>query len=220
MIALYHSLMRRGFSLLEVMIALAILTTSIVILVESQSTAAWATREAEKVVIATDLAQYKLSEALLYVETEGFQDNEIYESGDFDDLGDEVLDLQMGDAFEDFHWEYAVQEIDIQLAGDIAAMANEAFGGGDDASGGAGDGAGLAGGLGGAIPGMSGMMGALSSPEALSQMLGPYIREVQVRVWWGESSEEAEEYGSEVILITHVINPSGELTNLANELVQ
>ena len=119
------SLTRRGFSLLEVMIALAILTTSIVILVETQSTAAWATREAEKVVTGTDLARYKMSEALLRVEADGFTDGEIFESGDFRDLGDEVLNLQMGEALEDFHWEYAVQEIDIQLAGDIAAMASE-----------------------------------------------------------------------------------------------
>lgn len=214
MIALYQSIRRRGFSLLEVMIALAILTTSVVILVETQSTAAWATREAEKVVTGTDLAQYKLSEALLLVESEGFQDGEIFESGDFDDLGDEVLNLQMGEAFEDFHWEYAVQEIDIQLAGDIAAMASD-FAGGDE--GGAG---GEGGGLGGAIPGLSGGLGALLSPEMISQMLGPYIREVRVRVWWGENSDEAEEYGSEVILVSQVINPSGELANVGNELVQ
>ncbi|MCA9566256.1 MAG: prepilin-type N-terminal cleavage/methylation domain-containing protein [Myxococcales bacterium] len=203
------SLTRRGFSLLEVMIALAILTTSIVILVETQSTAAWATREAEKVVTGTDLARYKMSEALLRVEADGFTDGEIFESGDFRDLGDEVLNLQMGEALEDFHWEYAVQEIDIQLAGDIAAMASEFAG--DDGGGEGGP----------AIPGLPGGAGGLSallSPEMLSQMLGPYIREVRVRVWWGKNSDEAEEYGSEVILVSHVINPSGDLVNLGGGL--
>ncbi len=198
-------LFRRGFSLLEVMIALAILTTSVLILVETQSTSAWATREAERVVTATDLATYKMAEALLRVEADGFIDNEIFESGDFDDLGDEVLDLQMGEALEDFHWEYAVQEIDIQLAGEIAAMAGEFAGEGGEG--------------GPAIPGMpGGGLGALLSPEALSQLLGPYIREVRVRVWWGESSEEAEEYGYEVVLVSHVINPSGKLATLGNEV--
>ncbi|MCB9669501.1 MAG: prepilin-type N-terminal cleavage/methylation domain-containing protein [Alphaproteobacteria bacterium] len=203
------SLTRRGFSLLEVMIALAILTTSIVILVETQSTAAWATREAEKVVTGTDLARYKMSEALLRVEADGFTDGEIFESGDFRDLGDEVLNLQMGEALEDFHWEYAVQEIDIQLAGDIAAMASEFAG--DDGGGEGGP----------AIPGLPGGAGGLSallSPEMLSQMLGPYIREVRVRVWWGKNSDEAEDYGSEVILVSHVINPSGDLVNLGGGL--
>lgn len=203
------SLTRRGFSLLEVMIALAILTTSIVILVETQSTAAWATREAEKVVTGTDLARYKMSEALLRVEADGFTDGEIFESGDFRDLGDEVLNLQMGEALEDFHWEYAVQEIDIQLAGDIAAMASEFAG--DDGGGEGGP----------SIPGLPGGAGGLSallSPEMLSQMLGPYIREVRVRVWWGKNSDEAEDYGSEVILVSHVINPSGDLVNLGGGL--
>lgn len=201
--SLFSRAWRRGFSLLEVMIALAILTTSVVILVESQSTAAWATREAEKVVTATDLASYKMAEAVLLVETEGFNDSEIYEQGDFDDLGDEVLNLQMGEALEDFHWEFALQEIDIDLAADIASMAGEATGGGEA---GAEGGPSIPG-----LPGGAGGLGALMSPGAISEYLGPFIREVRVRVWWGRDSESAEEDGTEVVLVTHVINPSGQL---------
>ena len=107
---------RRGFNLLEVMVALGILVVSLVILVETQSTAAFATREAERVVTATDLAEAILAEAQRRVEMEGFSgDGEIFEKGDFDDLGDEALNVEMGDDLEMYHWEYAVQEIDVAL---------------------------------------------------------------------------------------------------------
>jgi hypothetical protein len=43
----------------------------------------------------------------------------------------------------------------------------------------------------------------------IAEFLGPYVREVRVRVWWGEDSESSEEDGSEVVLTTHVINPGG-----------
>lgn len=205
-------MMRRGFSLLEVMVALAILMMSLVILIETQSTAAWATREAEHVVVATDLAEAKLAEALMRVEIEGFTDAEFFEQGDFDDLGDEALNVEMGDDLKEYRWEYSMQEIDVALAGDIATMASEAMGsGGDDAGG-------LPSGLGdiSGLPGGGGGLGALLSPEMLSQMLSPYIREVRVRIYWDGESKEAEENGTEIILTTHVINPSGELVNLGN----
>lgn len=208
---------RRGFSLLEVMVALAILMMSLVILVETQSTAAWATREAERVVIASDLAEAKMAEALMRVEMEGFTQEEFFEHGDFDDLGEDALNVEMGPHLKDFRWEYAMQEIDVALAGDIAAMAGEALGGSEG-----GDGVGALPG-GGGIPGLGGGLGglgALLSPEMLSQMLSPYIREVRVRIYWGGDSREAEENGTEIILTTHVINPSGELVNLGNEAVQ
>ena len=47
------------------------------------------------------------------------------------------------------------------------------------------------------------------SPDMISEMLTPYIREIKVRVWWGKDSKLAEERGDEVIVVTHVVNPSG-----------
>ena len=34
----------------------------------------------------------------------------------------------------------------------------------------------------------------------------------QSPIWWGEDSEQAEEDGTEVVLTTHVINPSGAVS--------
>ena len=47
------------------------------------------------------------------------------------------------------------------------------------------------------------------SGEALTEMLAPYFREVRVRVWWGDSPDESEESGQQVVLTGHVINPTG-----------
>ncbi len=204
-------LRRRGFSLLEVMIALGILTVSLVILVESQSGAVAMTREAERVIVATDLARLKMSEAMLQLEEEGFQNSEVVEYGEFDDLGDELTNLEFGREYEDYHWEYTITEIDIQLAGDLMSMASEMEGDGDGGLGGMLGGAGIpgdAGGAGGAGD-AAGMLGSFLQPQMLTEMVGPYIRMVVVRVWWGESSEQAAEDGTEVTLAAHVANPAG-----------
>jgi len=43
----------------------------------------------------------------------------------------------------------------------------------------------------------------------LSELLGPFVREVRVRVWWDGNLSEAEENGTEIVLTTHVFDPSG-----------
>ncbi len=201
---------QRGFSLLEVMIALAILTVSLIILVETQSAAVLLTREAERMITATDLAQLKLSEAMVKLEQDGFQTSDIYESGDFELLGDELLDVEFGPELADYKWEYLVSEVDIDMLGDLASAAQSLPMGGE------GDAAGAASSGGGPLE----ALGAIGiGPEMISEFLGPYMREVRVRVWWGEDSKEAEEDGTEVVLTSHVINPSGAL-KLEEELPQ
>jgi general secretion pathway protein I len=198
---------RRGFSLLEVIVALAILTVSLVILAETQSSAVLLTNEAERMITATDLAQLKLSEAMLRIEADGFQLSDVYEEGDFSDLGDDALDMEFGSELEEYHWEYAISEIDIDMLGDIASMTQEldqTLGGGE----GAGDAAPAAGGTNPAVEALSAFG---FGPEQMTEMIGPFIREVRVRVWWGEDSEVAEEEGYEVVITTHAINPTGML---------
>jgi len=207
-----HRSARQGFSLLEVILALAILTMSLLVLVQSQAGAVLMTQEAERVIVATDLAKLKMSEALLRLEEAGIQTTEVVESGEFDDLGDELTNLEFGRQFQDYHWEYTITEIDIQLAGDLMGMMGEL--GGEE--GGLGEMFGGAGGaapdLGGASGGaMAGLAAAGMSPDMLTQMIGPYIRMVVVRVWWGEDSETAKEQGTEVTVATHVANPAGML---------
>jgi len=191
---------RRGFSLLEVVIALAILVTSMVLLAEIQTLSIEGSREVQKILVGTSLAQEKLNEVLIRLEGEGFTDKDVCEEGDFEEFGDEGVELEFGDSLKDYHFEYCISEIDIGLAGDIAGMA-ESLGG----------------------TGLSGQSEATSeltseapdlnslgfSNEMISDMLGNYVREVRVRVWWGEDSKQAEEEGNEVVLVSHVANPTG-----------
>jgi len=192
---------RRAFSLLEVMVALAILVVSLAILVETQASSAIVTREAERIILASDLAQAKMNEAVLFVEEEGFKQGD---RGDFDDFGDEASNLDFKDELEDYHWEYWVSEVDLSLAGDIAGMAQELSGSGE--FGDAGEGGPDMGGMGG---GSNPLAAIGMNSQVITEMLTPYIREVRVRVWWGKDSKEAEERGDEVVVVTHLVNPTG-----------
>lgn len=186
---------------MEVMIALSILVVSLVILVETQTTAAFMTLEADDIVTATGLAQEKMAEVRTFVEREGFSSDDQYEKGDFDDFGDDALNIQF-EELERFHWEWLVHEVDLGLAGDLGSSMN-----------------GLAGAMGGpgseglpegAGPDMSGIASMLS-PDMINEAITPFIREVRVRVWWGDEQEKAEEDGTEVVLTTLVSNPRGNM---------
>ncbi len=186
--------------MLEVVIALGILVTSMVIRAEVQSLSIKGSQEVQRIMVGTSLAQEKLNEVLIRLEGEGFTDKDVCEEGDFQEFGDEGIDLEFGDALDAYHFEYCISEIDIGLAGDLAGMAG-ALGG-----------TGLA-------PQSEAMSEATSqapdlsalgfSNEMISEMLGNYVREVRVRVWWGDDSKQAEEDGNEVVIVTHAGNPSG-----------
>ena len=76
----------QGFTLLEVIIALGILATSLVVLVETQATAVLSTTEADRLTLATNLAQEKMMEVQITLERQGFGEQDIEEDGDFDDF--------------------------------------------------------------------------------------------------------------------------------------
>jgi len=207
---------RNGFTLLEVIVALAIMVLAMTALVETQGNAAKMTLAAQRVVMATDLASYKLTEVLLIMEEEGFGDMDLYEAGDFDDLGDDVLNTAFDDALDDYEWEWWVSQIDIGLAGDVAAMTEDLEesglfkGGSGDASM---QGQDMPSGAPTEMPDL-GMFGL--SPELMTEQLAPFVREVRVRVWWGEDSEEAEKRGDEVYMTTHIVNPTGQVVPSGN----
>ena len=197
--------MRRAFTLLEVLIALAILAVSLVVLVDAQATAVFMTRETDRIFTATLLAQEKMNEVKLYVETEGFVDKDIEEQGTFEDYEIESLELDFEDAFDDYEWAYTIREVELSLGGDIGGMADSLgnsgyFGDGAETS---------------SEPAAEdrGLEDLGVQPDMVTEMLSPYIREVRVRVWWGEvDPDEPDENAVE--LVTHLINPSGIVENV------
>ena len=197
------------------MISLAILVVSLVILVETQVTAAAMTREAERMVTATQLAQQKMTDVRLMIEEEGFGADDIYEHGDFEDLGDEAVDLEFGDLLEDYHYEIWVSEVEIGLSSDLGALTEGLAGEGYWGESSGDVMAQSSGGEGGA-PDLSAFG---ISDEMISDMLGSYIREIRIRVWWGDDSAAAEENFDEVVIITHVVNPTGTIVPGATEAI-
>lgn len=202
-------LRRRGFTLLEVIIALAILAVGLTVLVSSQAQAVVMAAETDNIRVATLIAQEKMNEALLRVEADGFiEGQDVEEEGDFSDFGSEDfrgtegLDLDLGDRLQDFHWAYTIRQIEFDLPPDVGGAMDtlgasgfwpegnsEASEGGSPTS---------------AMEGMGqDMLGQFITPEMLTQQLSPLLREVRVRVWWGDNEDETDQ----VELLTHVRNP-------------
>lgn len=201
---------QQGFTLVEVTIAMAILVLALSILVENQGFAALMTRDAEKIRIGTMLAEEKLIEAQLHLEEEGWKATDIEEDGDFADLGSEEfrdngLNLDLGDTLEKFKWAYTIRTIEMSLPTDVGGMMGDM------------NGAGYYGDQSENEQMQDNQMdlGDIGvSQDMITDYLSDYIREVRVMVWW---SEDYEESGDVVELTTHVVNPSGVVSQQEEE---
>jgi len=192
---------RRAFTLLEVVISLGILATAMVVLIDSQAFAVFSTREADFIIRSTQLAEEKMMEVQILMEREGFSDQDIEEEGDFEEFGAEEfrgddLHLDLEDELKDFRWAYTVRKIELSMPPNLGGMASDLAGGGyfgEEKSaemdvGGAPD---------------LGDMGV--SGDMITDTLADYIREVRVRVWWGDNEDETDQ----IELTSHIINPTG-----------
>ena len=200
----------KGFTLLEVTIALALLVMALGILLQSQTSAVIMTVDAEKIRIATQLAEEKMSEAQIQLEVEGWTTADIDENGDFSDLGEEEFRgtgnrSDAGDDLDGYYWAYTVRRIEINIPSDLGGMTEDLMGTGyfgdqpnnEDVQNNQMD------------------LGDLGiSPDMISDYLSDYIREVRVMVWWGDREppkvdKEGNLPDNQVELLTHVINPTG-----------
>lgn len=156
-----------GFTLLEVMITLAILGMSLVTISQSQQNSMRAVNRAKWITVATMLARYKMVEVEDKLFEEGFSDFEEKETGDFKD-----------DGFEKLTYELQVDKIELPTNMDAQSLEN-AVGGGSAESG-------------ESAPQSSMLsMGTqmLSSQfEMIRNTLEQSIRRVQLKVEWKEGS--------------------------------
>jgi hypothetical protein len=93
------------------------------------------TRDAEKIRIATMLAEEQMIEAQLHLELEGWKTSDIDEDGDFDDLGSEEFrgsgtKLDLDDEFEDYKWAYTIRKIEMNMSADMGGMMDDMMGSG------------------------------------------------------------------------------------------
>ena len=194
-----------GFTLLECMIALLLLATSAVILVQAQTAAVNMQEDASRLGVATMLARQLMTDLELHMEREGFGELEVKESGDF---SDDFYD----DQFEDYRWEYEVEKVDIDMP-NLGGLMDMMGGGDDDDEGGGGLGGGLGAGGQAASQGEA-LAGMGFDFSFMSEMLGNYLRAARVRVCWKIRPDRPFELQNEdcIEFITHLTNPTGQIT--------
>lgn len=191
--------MRRGFTLLEVMVAMAILAMGLTIILSSQASLFAATQRVQLETHAASLMRCKMSEIELQLLEEGFPLVDRSDSGDCCE-----------DADVDFKCEWTIQTIELPQPADFSDMDGE-----DGAATGSaplgsplGDAAALSPMNGSALAGIDGMgdlAGTLGESAqgggmismalglvypTLKPMLEASIRKVQVDVIWREGSKE------------------------------
>jgi general secretion pathway protein I len=169
-----------GFSLLEVMVAIAILAMGVTLLVQVQGRSAELAMKAREMTVATMLARGKLYDCQTDLLKKGFTIGDYDADGSFDDEG-----------YPSFFWECHGYKPEMPVAdgGDITGAAGKLGlgGGGDDDA-----------------PNPGEEMGMQFLAPVLSQMssvLGDSIRELVVVVRWGQGDEQEE-----LMVTTHVVD--------------
>jgi len=175
-----------AFTLLEVMIALAILSISLITLYSSVGNSLKASGMAERTEKSNFLARQKMSEILLNIEQDiarGAFPDEKEENGTFEK------------PFEDYKWAYTVKKVQLpvlQLPAEMmegtGAPSPETLSAAAGASG-----------VNGAVE-----MAANSMAQVVTKKISEAIREVQVTISWGEGGEEGDE--EKVVITTHIAN--------------
>jgi general secretion pathway protein I len=169
----------RGFTLLEVMIALAILASTLVVLLEIITNNVRATNHSKLTTAATFLARGKMIDIEDDVLEKGFVENDDLADGTFKDQG-----------FPAFRWESAVERVDLpsdmtQKAQDQASDTSKSKD---------------------PMQALTGMMGGLMSSfmEPIRLGLQESVRRVTVRVFWDESGRRNQS----IEVVTFLTDPA------------
>jgi general secretion pathway protein I len=202
----------RGFTLIEVMIALAILSVSLVVLAELNAGAIAMHSYAKKLNVATLLAKTKMLEVESFLDEKGLPaegENISPSDGTFEEQG-----------FPNYKWKVEVVAPKSENL-DATKLMNMVMGGGDSAGGSKPEpgaaGAGLAGMLGGAMPGggagglgggLGGMLSGAIAPQAqlMITQITRMVREVRLTVSWMDGKVPQE-----FTVVEHIVSmgPSG-----------
>jgi prepilin-type N-terminal cleavage/methylation domain-containing protein len=161
-----------GFTLVEIMISIAILSISLVSIYVAQGNSLRASGSAEKIQIASLLAQQKMNEKILEINKDMekglLPEDKAIESGNFEA------------PFEAYRWEYSVRSVTLPLAG--------GGGGAEAGTGGAGEGENT--------QGTGAQMAPESAQRSIAQIVTKKIqeavREINVRIVWEELGEEQD----------------------------
>lgn len=147
--------LRKGFTLLEVMVAVAIVAVSMGVIVEIESHAIEKTNDAKAFTVATLLARGKILDVQQKLQEDGFGDFMKILDGDFEEEG-----------FPDFRWVARVRKVEVPTPPTGSGVEGAATGA-----------------TGNAAPGMSlAMLGPMF--QNVGQVLENAVREIDLRVMW------------------------------------
>jgi prepilin-type N-terminal cleavage/methylation domain-containing protein len=177
----------RGFSLLEVMVAIAIMALSLVVIVRITSMNVRAAAHARMVTAATFLARGKLAAVEDDIISLGFTDSDEEDSGDFSDEGP---------GYNKFRWETNIERV--ELPTDVAQQAQQAA---SDKTMEAQTGTST-----NPMAAMAGMMGGFMSSliEPVRIGLQESVRRVTVKVMWDEIGRDEQSFE----VVTYMTDPS------------
>ncbi|MFL5246252.1 MAG: prepilin-type N-terminal cleavage/methylation domain-containing protein [Myxococcales bacterium] len=197
--------MKRGFTLLEVMISLAILAVALVALSGLNGGAVQMQAYARRATQATLLLRGKMSDIEEQLQKEGFSDFSDDKHGTFDD----------DEGAKDYEWRAEILKPDVQMD---ASQLLQLLGAGQGAAGGAA--AGAAPQPTGAAPGGVGSLTAPGSPIAgvlqnqattFLETLKKSVREVRVTVSWKDGSQERNISASQhVVILPEMVGKAGQ----------
>lgn len=175
----------RGFSLLEVMVAIAIMAISLVVIVRITSTNVRAAAHSKLVTTATFLARGKLAAVEDDVISLGFVDSDQEDAGDFSDEGQPR-----------FRWQSLIERV--ELPTDLAAQAQEAATEKTQEA--------QTGASANPMMAMAGMMGGFMSTliEPVRIGLQESVRRVTVKVMWDEIGRDEQSFE----VVTYMTDPS------------
>jgi len=187
-----------GFTLLECMIALLLMGTCLIIVVESQSFAIDQQEKANRISTATMLAHDVMTRLELQMSREGWGELEVHEHGDFHED-------HYNSMFDDYRWEYEVEKVELELPG-LGNLMGLMGQGQEEVA----DAAGISG---NAQPQANelGMLASLGIDMSFfSEMMGNFLREARVRVCYPDGYTADGEVAENCIeFITHLTNPTG-----------
>ncbi len=188
---------RRAFSLLEVMVAVALLSLGLVLLLQVQARSISLAQQSREMTVATQLLRAKLLDCQADLAKKGFSVGDYNEEGNFSD-----------DDYPNIYWECHAYKPDMPTADatDIQAGVGGLAGvAGDDAAGAVAD-------QGGGAEMAMGFLAPILSQ--MSSVLGDSIREMHVIVRYGTGADM-----SEMTATTHLIDKSA-VNNIAAMLQQ
>lgn len=190
---LAHRRLAAAFTLLEILIAIAILAVSLLVVMRVMDQAALVSRYQDQQITAANLARRKMVDLELRIEKDGFGSGEKEECGSFvEDLEDE-LDAPNG--IEGYEYCWTLEEVDIPLPMDLLGKGKEEKGGSGSA---------ISVDRGSATnPLAAGLPGGLS-PEAAAEQLSKAVRVLKLTVKWKTGAVPQE-----LTVTTHLVNMTG-----------